>query len=83
MFSRNHLLACCMLLATLMIVHAQHTHDGDDAPSSYFTPPSMDSREASLPSSHRSLGAAYYKRSPPPPPPKKAVREESGTQTGI
>ncbi|ESQ31972.1 hypothetical protein EUTSA_v10005493mg [Eutrema salsugineum] len=90
MASPNHLLKCCLFLAMMiMIVQAQtsrkllDTHADKYTPiSSYFNPPSMDSPQASLPSSHRSLGAEFYKRSPPPPHHhKKATIDES--QTGI
>ncbi|XP_018482227.1 uncharacterized protein LOC108853300 [Raphanus sativus] len=76
MASWNHLLKCFILLALVMIVQAQTNRRLLDTPadnktpsSSYFNSPSMDSRQPSLPSSHRSLGAQYYERSPPPPPP--------------
>lgn len=79
MVSRNHILKCCiLLLAMLMIVQAQTNRKLLDT---YFNPPSMESRQASLPSSHRSLGAEFYERSPPPPPPKKTKKDES--ETGI
>lgn len=78
-FWKNHLLICCILLAMIMIGYAQTNRKllDDNVPSSYF--PSMESRQAFLPSSHRSLGAEHYERSPPPPPPKKSSEVEPQT----
>ncbi|XP_019097777.1 PREDICTED: uncharacterized protein LOC109131351 [Camelina sativa] len=78
MASSINLLRCCILLAIIMMGHAQTDRnlvDEDNAAAASFYIPSIASRSHPF-SHHRSLGAEHYERSSPPPPPKKSSEVE-------